>query len=171
MTSVSIDMNTPPTWELETSVTDMPSFAVLGTYGARLLAGPARAEGSELLSAHERRLGQLDLDSTNSDELRLVITESGLLGRGGGQFPIARKIELAATSGVSPIVVVNASEGEPASRKDRTLLEMRPHLILDGAMVAAKAVNTHEIVIYHHHTPHDSTSPIERAIAERPPSE
>lgn len=170
MTSASIDTNTPRTWG-ETSVTDMPSFAVLGTHGARLLAGPARSEGSELLAAHERRLGQLDLDSTNSDELRDVIAESGLLGRGGGQFPIARKIELAATSGGSPIVVVNASEGEPASRKDRTLLEMRPHLILDGAMVAAKAVNTHEIVIYHHHTPHDSTSPIKRAIAERPPSE
>ena len=142
-------------------------FAVLGGPGARLLAGPTRVEGAENFADHERRLGPLKLDSSSQAELREAIAQSGLLGRGGGQFPVARKLELAASSPGAPLVVVNASEGEPASRKDRTLLEMRPHLVLDGAMVAARAVDANEIVIYLHRARPDAITSLERAIAER----
>ena len=142
-------------------------FAVLGGPGARLFAGPTRVEGPESFTEHDRRLGSLELHSSSPAELRAAIGQSGLLGRGGGQFPVAKKLDLAASSPGSPLVIVNASEGEPASRKDRTLLEMRPHLVLDGAMVAARAVEADEIVIYLHRDRSDAIASLERALAER----
>ena len=51
------------------------------------------------------------------------------------------------TAGRRPVVVVNAMEGEPASAKDRVLLTWSPHLVLDGAEVAAAAVGARQIVV------------------------
>lgn len=146
---------------------DQGSFAVIGGPGARLLAGPTRRDGSEDFEAHRGRLGSMQLDSTPPAALRDLIARSGLLGRGGGQFPISKKLELAAASSGHPIVVVNASEGEPASRKDRTLLELRPHLVLDGAAVAAHAVESREVVIYLHRSRQAIVAAVEGAIRER----
>lgn len=151
-------------------LTDEGSFAVLGGPGARLLAGPTRGQGVEGFAAHRSRLGPTHLDEISPAALRDVIARSGLLGRGGGQLPVAKKLALAASSPGDPIVVVNASEGEPASRKDRTLLEMRPHLVLDGAMVAARAIDSTEVVLYLHRSRRNAASAVEDAIAERPRS-
>jgi NADH:ubiquinone oxidoreductase subunit F (NADH-binding) len=68
------------------------------------------------------------------------IEQAGLGGRGGGAFPMAKKMRAVAAGRGRPIVVVNATEGEPASLKDRTLLETLPHLVLDGAALAARAI-------------------------------
>jgi NADH:ubiquinone oxidoreductase subunit F (NADH-binding) len=86
------------------------------------------------------------------------VDAAGLQGRGGGGFPAAVKMRAvaAATAGgaratagwsARPIVVVNAAEGEPASLKDRTLLEALPHLVLDGAAAAAHAVGADEVIV------------------------
>ena len=140
---------------------------VLGDPGTRLLAGPPGHAGSEVLFDHLARLGRLELSEVEPSALRSSITASGLEGRGGGQFPIAKKLDLAASSGGEPLVVVNASEGEPASRKDRTLLFARPHLVLDGAMVAAHAVGAREVVVYLHRSRRSETEALERALEER----
>src|SRR5487761_2424333 len=76
------------------------------------------------------------------------IAASGLVGRGGGEFPFARKLATALAAGREPIVVVNASEGEPASRKDITLLRLRPHLVLDGAEAVAFAIRAGAVVSF-----------------------
>jgi NADH:ubiquinone oxidoreductase subunit F (NADH-binding) len=44
-------------------------------------------------------------------------------------------------------VLANAAEGEPASLKDRVLLEGLPHLVLDGGVLAARAVGADELIL------------------------
>jgi NADH:ubiquinone oxidoreductase subunit F (NADH-binding)/ferredoxin len=74
-----------------------------------------------------------------------------LQGRGGAGFPFARKLRAVLDSAeqrhARPVVVVNATEGEPASWKDKVLLARAPHLILDGAVLAAAALRATEIVV------------------------
>ena len=68
-----------------------------------------------------------------------------LRGRGGAGFPFA--IKLAAAARRRAVVVVNASEGEPASRKDAALMSCAPHVVLDGAAAVAHALRTREVHI------------------------
>jgi NADH:ubiquinone oxidoreductase subunit F (NADH-binding) len=88
-----------------------------------------------------------------------LVEEAGLRGRGGAGFPTAAKLRAVATAGRAgisgrvasaggrPVVVVNGTEGEPASAKDRTLLRSLPHLVLDGALLAAAAVGAQEVLL------------------------
>ncbi len=77
-------------------------------------------------------------------EFLAMVERSGLRGRGGAGFPTGRKLR-AVADGRHPVVVANGAEGEPASRKDRALLQHAPHLVIDGAAVAARAVGASEI--------------------------
>ncbi len=144
-------------------------MATLGAPWGRLLAGPPAQHGAEDLASHERRMGPLQLPGDRHDLLGTV-TAAGLLGRGGAEFPLAVKLRTAAdaaTMTAAPLVVVNGSEGEPASRKDRTLLEHRPHLVLDGAEVAAAAIGATDIVVYVHAGRPTTPAVIHRALAQR----
>jgi len=164
----------------------------------RLLAGiPAR--GALNLSGHLALHGELPaLDSRGrrgSSALIDVLERAGLRGRGGASFPTAAKLRaVAAASGRSghgdtgrktgsrragagrlpplggrPIVVVNAAEGEPASSKDRTLLQSLPHLVLDGALLAAAAIGAREILLGVCASAPEALDAAARAIAEREP--
>ena len=62
-------------------------------------------------------------------------------------FPTATKMRAVAAARGRAVVVVNGAEGEPASLKDRTLLELVPHLVLDGAALAAEAVGADEVIV------------------------
>jgi NADH:ubiquinone oxidoreductase subunit F (NADH-binding) len=144
-----------------------PRFAVAGESGSRLLAGPPASAGRESWRSHCDRLGALDVAALVPLELRVAVRESGLLGRGGGGFSTATKFDVAATSPGTPLVVVNASEGEPASRKDQTLLELRPHLVLDGAELAAAAVEASDVIIYTHRSHASANESLRAALSER----
>ena len=77
------------------------------------------------------------------------VLASGLRGRGGAGFPTGQKwATVAANDSPShrPSVVVNASEGEPGSFKDRMLLRRNPYRIIEGAVIAAEAVDAERIV-------------------------
>ncbi|HTX01693.1 MAG TPA: NADH-ubiquinone oxidoreductase-F iron-sulfur binding region domain-containing protein [Acidimicrobiales bacterium] len=135
------------------AATRSPLAALPGDASARLFAGPPAGAGAESLHDHLARLGPLPLavqraGAEDRSALLAAIEASGLRGRGGGEFPMARKLAAASRAGGTPIVVVNAAEGEPASRKDRALLQLRPHLVLDGAAVAAAACGAEEIVLF-----------------------
>ena len=95
------------------------------------------------LEAHRRRYGTPD--QPHIAEL-IALTESvRLRGRGGAAFPFSTKLKTAAAGRGRPYVVVNLSEGEPASAKDTALAMARPHLILDGAAAAARAMRAREV--------------------------
>jgi NADH:ubiquinone oxidoreductase subunit F (NADH-binding) len=71
----------------------------------------------------------------------------------------------AVAGGRRPVVVVNATEGEPASKKDKVLLSLAPHLVLDGAVLAARAVGANEIRVCLDRA--YTTETVDRAIEER----
>ena len=48
------------------------------------------------------------------------------------------------------MVLINAAESEPASDKDRVLVGLRPHLVVEGALLASRAVGADECVFYTH---------------------
>jgi NADH:ubiquinone oxidoreductase subunit F (NADH-binding) len=110
----------------------------------RLLAG-ARGPAAVDLDAHLRRFGPLP--ALGAPELIALVKASGLQGRGGAGFPTARKLRSVADAGRRPVVVANGVEGEPVSRKDKVLLGRAPHLVLDGAALAALALEAREAII------------------------
>ena len=82
------------------------------------------------------------------DGLLREVAAAGLTGRGGAAFPVARKLATAAKVRPAPVVAGNGAEGEPASSKDRSLLWLSPHLVLDGLQLAAGAVGSRSAVLY-----------------------
>jgi len=107
------------------------------------LIGP----GTESLATHRQRLGPLP--ALPSGELIAELESSGLLGRGGAGFPVGRKWRtVAERSSGRAVVLANGAEGEPLSHKDRSLMAARPHLVIDGALLAARAVGADDIIFY-----------------------
>jgi NADH:ubiquinone oxidoreductase subunit F (NADH-binding) len=133
----------------------------------RLLAGRPLNAGPESFAEHVARLDPLP---RSGRELTATIEHSGLTGRGGAGFPVGLKWRAAAARHPR-VLVVNGAEGEPHSKKDRLLMSTRPHLVLDGALLAAHAVRAREIVLYigEHHTA--ARASMEDALAERPAAE
>ena len=79
-----------------------------------------------------------------------VLKAAGLTGRGGAAFPVHRKLAAVAEAATHPIVIGNGAEGEPASDKDKSLLWISPHLVLDGLQLAAEAVGSTAVGLYVH---------------------
>ncbi|HVC40784.1 MAG TPA: NADH-ubiquinone oxidoreductase-F iron-sulfur binding region domain-containing protein [Candidatus Saccharimonadales bacterium] len=135
--------------------------------GPRLLAGPRLDLDAETLDEHRQRLGRRPI---GGEWLLDVVERSGLRGRGGAWFPTHRKwrgvSRLALERGPS-VVVVNASEGEPLARKDVLIAEKRPHLLIDGALIAAESVGADDVVIYLSRPARRATRALRHALGER----
>jgi len=130
---------------------------------ARLLDG-LRSDGRPVsLAEHLDRYGRLPLE-LRPEELRERVAASGLTGRGGAAFPTATKLESVVRGRTRPVVVANGTEGEPPSGKDKVLLAYAPHLVVDGALLAARAVGAKKIVLATTSTVH---AHVVRALAER----
>jgi len=129
----------------------------------RLLAGVGA--GMESSAGHQRRHGPLPTLSTTG--LIEVVERSGLRGRGGADFPTAAKLRAVAARRKVSAVVVNGSETEPASRKDVTLLEHVPHLVLDGAILCAHTVQADSVFVRMSARAGAAIDSVETAIAER----
>ncbi|KIE27639.1 hypothetical protein LK08_07010 [Streptomyces sp. MUSC 125] len=107
---------------------------------ARLLAGWYATGRPAALPDHLRRYGPPPFTGRPAGPLVQAVEAAGLTGRGGAGFPTARKLRAVAERRGRAVVVVNAMESEPASRKDEFLLAVAPHLVLDGGVLAADAV-------------------------------
>ncbi len=113
-----------------------------------MLAGPPLDGQPEPFAAHLARLGALPRFE-DPGVLISALEASGLLGRGGAGFPVGRKWRaIADRRDGRAVVVANGAEGEKASLKDQVLMAHRPHLVVDGAVLAARAIGAHEIVFY-----------------------
>ncbi|HKN56533.1 MAG TPA: NADH-ubiquinone oxidoreductase-F iron-sulfur binding region domain-containing protein [Amycolatopsis sp.] len=114
------------------------------------------------LAAHRRRHGEIPWLARET--LIGVVEAAGLSGRGGAGFPLA--VKLRAVTGRRAVVVANGCEGDPHSAKDRALLTLTPHLVLDGIQLAAFAVGATEAVLcLHSRSP--AAASVAAALAER----
>jgi len=99
----------------------------------------ARAGGTGL----EAALGK------TPEEIIAELVASGLRGRGGAGFPTGRKwrtVRAYRSEDLAATVVVNGAEGEPGTFKDRTIVRTNPYPVIEGAIIAAKAVGANEVV-------------------------
>ena len=108
-----------------------------------------------------------DLRRRAPQELISLVDSAGLRGHGGASFPMARKMRAVAARRGRSIVVANGSEGEPASKKDRALLRESPHLVLDGAAVAARAVGARDAIVVVSGEDERSARSLHRALEDR----
>ena len=83
------------------------------------------------------------------DEIIEEITRSGLRGRGGAGFPTGKKWRFTRdAAGAVKYVICNADEGDPGAFMDRSLLEATPHAVLEGLLIAARAMGAADAYIY-----------------------
>ncbi|NLV46489.1 MAG: NADH-quinone oxidoreductase subunit NuoF [Candidatus Hydrogenedentes bacterium] len=83
------------------------------------------------------------------EEVCALILESGLRGRGGGGFPTGRKWELTRVQpGDEKYVICNGDEGDPGAFMDRSVMEGNPHAVIEGMLIAARAIGAHEGYVY-----------------------
>lgn len=95
------------------------------------------------------------------------VERAGLRGRGGAGFPTGQKLAAVASRRGPKAVVANGTEGEPASSKDKVLLTACPHLVLDGAVIAAEAIGADDVFICVDRTATAVVRSITAAVGER----
>ncbi|MEP7023427.1 MAG: NADH-ubiquinone oxidoreductase-F iron-sulfur binding region domain-containing protein [Actinomycetota bacterium] len=109
----------------------------------RLTAGWRETARQASLREHMDRFGPLPLRGHRRGQqqrLAETVANAGLTGRGGAGFPTGTKMRAVAAQRGGAVVLANGMESEPASSKDEALLAFAPHLVLDGAVLAAEAV-------------------------------
>jgi NADH:ubiquinone oxidoreductase subunit F (NADH-binding) len=145
-----------------TALLDAPLDTTTWAIGApRLLAG---LDGRDRLDGRDHLATHGPLPAADLARLLHHLDGAGLRGRGGAGFPLATKLRALADG--PRRVIVNGTESEPASRKDRTLLRRAPHLVLDGALATARAVGARGVTVAVHDP--GAARSVQAALAERP---
>jgi NADH:ubiquinone oxidoreductase subunit F (NADH-binding)/(2Fe-2S) ferredoxin len=88
------------------------------------------------------------LNEMKPAEIIDLIKRSGLRGRGGGGFPTGIKWASCAKHHGARYIICNADEGDPGAYMDRSILEGDPHSVLEGMLIAARAIGSHQGYIY-----------------------
>jgi NADH-quinone oxidoreductase subunit F len=77
------------------------------------------------------------------------VTRAGLRGRGGGGFPTGKKWAICrAQPGDEKYIICNGDEGDPGAFMDRSIMEGDPHAVLEGMVIGAFAIGSHQGYIY-----------------------
>ena len=106
------------------------------------------------------------LDMTR-DEVVDEVKKANLRGRGGAGFPTGIKWTFMPKGGELPsYLVVNADEGEPGTIKDRTLMEIDPHRVIEGCIIGCYGIGAHAAYIYVRHELHLAKARLWDAIKE-----
>ena len=139
----------PASEETIPSLNDIPFFS-------RQLLRVLRNRGTldpELIDEYIARDGYMGASKAllemTPEEIIGEMKKSGLRGRGGAGFPTGMKWEFAGRSeGDIKYVLCNADEGDPGAFMDRSVLEADPHAVLEGMIIAGKAIGAHHGYIY-----------------------
>ncbi|TML48981.1 MAG: NADH-quinone oxidoreductase subunit F [Actinobacteria bacterium] len=104
------------------------------------------------LSEYREVGGYAALEKARAMEPQAVmgeITGATLRGRGGAGFPMGRKASLLAkNTGKPTYLVVNADESEPGAFKDRDVMGLTPHRLLEGCLITAHGIESTDVFIY-----------------------
>jgi len=111
----------------------VPAYIALAAY---------QAEGGYKL-LHRVRAGEV-----TADTLMATMQAAGLRGLGGAGFQAGKKWEIVRSFPGPRLMSINGDEGEPGTFKDRVYLERDPHRTLEGALIAAHAVEADKIYLY-----------------------
>ncbi len=107
------------------------------------------------------------LKEIKREDLVQMVKDSGLRGRGGAGFPTGMKWGFVPVNSPKPkYLCCNADESEPGTCKDRVLMENDPHSVIEGVMIAAKAIDCHIAFFYVRGEYDLSMRRIEKAIKE-----
>ncbi len=125
----------------------------------------------ENLEAYRGRGGYEALEralaEASAEDLLRTVERSGLRGRGGAGFPAGRKWRLAAeTQAPRRFVIANGGEHEPGSGKDRFLVAVHPHAVLEGALFACIATGADTAYVYLIEDMRPQIEAVEAAIGE-----
>lgn len=106
-----------------------------------------------------------------SEWLISEVKASGLRGRGGAGFPTGVKWSFTPKKdnpkdGKPHYLVVNADESEPGTCKDRDIIRNDPHLLIEGCLLAARAVNANTCYIYIRGEYYNESVALQKAIDE-----
>ncbi|MBW1981876.1 MAG: NAD(P)H-dependent oxidoreductase subunit E [Deltaproteobacteria bacterium] len=168
----------------------IPSYTISGepadfvSRQDRLLLGFVSEKGAENIDIYEKNggyqavrriLGVEDGRRWSPEEIIAEVSKAGLRGRGGAGFPTGRKWQ--ALYQAEPIlekgdevaapyklIVANGDEGDPGAFMDRTLVQERPHQLLEGMIIAALAVAARFGVIYLRKEYEDAVRRLENAL-------
>ena len=139
----------PVTSGLIPTMQDIPFFALqdLRVLRNRGLIDPEKIE--EYIARDGYAGMAKALTEMTPDQIVKEVLDSGLRGRGGAGFPTGMKWKFAAASpGDVKYVLCNADEGDPGAFMDRSVLEADPHAVLEGMVIAAKAIGSHQGYVY-----------------------
>src|SRR5215510_4781616 len=118
----------------------------------KLLLDKVNIEGIRYYDAYRKNGGYAAAEKVfkmTPDQVTEEVKKSGLRGRGGAGFPTGMKWGfLAKPAGVPRYLVVNADESEPATFKDRYLMEFIPHLLIEGIITSSYAIGSNRSYIY-----------------------
>src|SRR6202140_3482363 len=104
----------------------------------------------EVYLAHDGYKGmERALKELTPEQVVDEVKKSTLRGRGGAGFPTGMKWSFVPKESAKPkYVLCNADESEPGTCKDRPLMEMMPHQLIEGVVIAGRAVGSHQGYIY-----------------------
>ncbi len=103
----------------------------------------------EYISLGGYAMAQRAYTKMEAEEVCQEVLASGLRGRGGGGFPTGRKWDLTRIQpGPKKYVICNGDEGDPGAFMDRSVMEGNPHAVIEGMLIAGRAVGADEGYIY-----------------------
>jgi NADH-quinone oxidoreductase subunit F len=107
------------------------------------------------------------LTTMKPDQLKEQVKKANIRGRGGAGFPAGVKWGfLAPKPGQKVYLVVNADESEPGTFKDRTIMDLDPHRLIEGVIISCYAIGAHTAYIYVRGELKFSIERLEAALAE-----